>query len=270
MSAAPNPPFLIMDTTDCIPTTRVARRFGSRHAIRVRLLMLWLVLPVVVQAEDYIFTTTNGAITITGYTGSGGEVAIPGTIKDLPVTSIGEYAFNGRSSLGGITIPDRVTSIGGYAFQNCASLTNLTIGNRVTSIGDRAFSGCTSLISITIPDSVTKIGEDALLGCTSLTNVTIGSGITNLVRRLSGCRSLATITVAARNSVYSSVDGVLFNKSQMTLIQCPEGRTGRYSVPDGVAGIGANAFADCASLTNIAIPDSVTAIAGMRSLAART
>ena len=79
-----------------------------------------------------------------------------------------------------LIIPDSVTSIGNSALSGCTSLTSITIGNGVTSIGDSAFSGCTSLTSITIPDSVTSIGDDAFYKCTSLTSVTIGNGVTSI------------------------------------------------------------------------------------------
>ena len=42
------------------------------------------------------------------------------------VTSIGNWAFSGCSSLTNITIPEGVTSIGNYAFERCSSLTNIT------------------------------------------------------------------------------------------------------------------------------------------------
>jgi Tfp pilus assembly pilus retraction ATPase PilT len=49
-------------------------------------------LPAVVHAQ-FTFATSNGAVTITGYTGSGGDVTIPDTVNFLPVTSIGDTAF---------------------------------------------------------------------------------------------------------------------------------------------------------------------------------
>ena len=109
--------------------------------------MLLLTLPAAAQAQ-YTYTTNSGAITITGYTGLGGVVTIPGTITGLPVTRIGGGAFQGRTSLTSVTIPNSVTSIGDGVFSGCTSLTSVTIPNSVTSIGSGAFYDCTSLKGI--------------------------------------------------------------------------------------------------------------------------
>ena len=92
------------------------------------------------------------------------------TIPDS-VTSIGEAAFLGCTSLTSVTIPDSVTSIGEEAFYNCGSLTSVTIPDSVTTIGDFAFDSCYSLTSVTIPDSVTEIGWYAFIYCSSLESV---------------------------------------------------------------------------------------------------
>ena len=81
-----------------LPWPKQPARSGTtgllRTACAMKLLLLLLTLPAVVQAQ-FNYTTNNGTITITGYTGPGGAVAIPDTINGLPVTSIGDYAFGG-------------------------------------------------------------------------------------------------------------------------------------------------------------------------------
>jgi hypothetical protein len=268
------------------------------------LLLLLLTLPAVVQAQSYTnsygiwaYTTTNDTITITKYSGSGGDVTVPDRIPDttngLPVTSIGGYydpygnwwgAFYDRSSLTSVTIPNSVTSIGDDTFQFCSGLTNLTIGTNVTSIGDWAFLQCEALTSVTIPNSVTSIGDGAFYDCSGLTSVTIPNSVTsigggafcycasltsvtipNSVTSIGsepfyGCSGLTAITVDALNSCYSSVDGVLFNKNQTTLIEYPGRKVGSYTIPNSVTSIGDDAFEDCWSLTGVTIPNSVTSI----------
>ncbi len=68
---------------------------------------------------DFTYTATATEATITGYTGAGGVVTIPGTINSLPVTSIGDYAFVYRTDLTSVTIPASITTIGQQAFFYC-------------------------------------------------------------------------------------------------------------------------------------------------------
>ena len=198
-----------------------------------------LALPAVVQAQ-FTFTTNNGSITITGYTGPGGVVVIPASINSLPVTSTGAGAFEDCLSLTSVTIPDSVTSIGVQTFAECEGLTNIVIPNSVTNIGGWAFEDCPGLTSITIPSSVTTIGEgSAFFGCTSLTN----------------------ISVDPANPAYSSLNGVLFDEAQDTLIAYPDGLTNStYTIPNSVSSIGEEAFINCSSLSSVTVPGRVTNI----------
>ncbi|MBO5910547.1 MAG: leucine-rich repeat domain-containing protein, partial [Clostridia bacterium] len=118
------------------------------------------------------------------------------TVFTIPnsVTSIGEAAFSGCSSLTSVVIGDSVTSIGEEAFYDCDSLTSVVIGDSVTSIGKYAFFHCTSLTSVVIGDSVTSIGEDAFFNCSALTSVVIGDSVERIGNSaFSGCSSLTRI-----------------------------------------------------------------------------
>jgi hypothetical protein len=127
----------------------------------------------------------------------------------------------------------------------------------VSSIGQLAFYG-SGLTSVTIPDSVTSVGESAFSWCSRLASVTIGRGVTNLGNgAFSDNSSLAAITVDPLNPSYCSLDGVLFDKSRTTLLQCPGARPGDYRIPETVSTIGDGAFRSCGSLRDVHIPGSV-------------
>lgn len=134
-------------------------------------------------------------------------------------------------------------------------------GRTVTKLGTWAFYKCTSIKSVTIPDSVTKIGTCAFSGCSSLTSVTIPGGVTEIASTVfEKCTSLKEINVGESNTKYKSVDGVLFDIDMTTIVLCPTGKEGVYSIPDGITSIEFGAFSGCPFLTSVIIPDSVTEI----------
>jgi hypothetical protein len=128
----------------------------------VLLALLLLAATGAAQAQ-FTYTTNNGAITLAGYTGSGGAVVISNF-----VTSVGDYAFSGCTGLTGVTIPDSVTSIGEETFNDCTSLGSVLFSGSLTNIGYFAFEGCNSLTTVTIPGSVSGIGYGAFQLCPSL------------------------------------------------------------------------------------------------------
>ena len=178
------------------------------------------------------------------------EVVVPES-----VTEIGDYQFEGCTSLTSITIHSGVTSIGEYAFYNCSNLESVTFaeGSQLTSIGSRAFYECSSLTSIEIPSGVTSIGIDAFRDCSSLASVTFaeGSQLTSIGSyAFRDCSSLTSIDIPA--GVTSIEDSAFEYCSSLTGVGFAEG--------SGLTSIGDDAFNGCSSLTSIEIPAGVSSI----------
>ena len=92
--------------------------------------------------SDFEYEVEDGKVTITGYTGNGGDVVIPDEIEGLPVTCIGDNAFCYCTGLTSITLPEGCTTIGYYVFSGCTGLTSITLPNSITTISVGAFKGC--------------------------------------------------------------------------------------------------------------------------------
>jgi hypothetical protein len=199
------------------------------------------------------------------------------------VISIGNDTFSECTGLINVSIPTNVTSIGASAFSLCTNLRTTAIPDSVTNIGNAAFYACSHLSSVTIPGSVIRVGAGAFRWCSGLTNLTIANGVASIGFRafescqptsvlipqsvssidsapFFACSGLTAITVDPQNSSFSSVDGVLFNKNQTTLIQWPGGRGGSYIVPNSVTDIASGAFEFCLILTNVTIDVGLTGV----------
>ena len=149
------------------------------------------------------------------------------------VTSIGTYAFNGRSDITYLSIPYSIKSIGEFAFMGCGSsiavniadpeswcqmqlgnehasplssagkmlvhdieTTSFTVPETVTSIGAFTFYQCSCLKSLYIPGSVTSIGSSAFEDCDYLTSLTLSNGLQKIGgSAFEGCKRLSSLTI---------------------------------------------------------------------------
>ncbi len=128
------------------------------------------------------------------------------------------YSTDGtNATITGYTGPDGVVTI-----------PDTIDGLPVRCIGEFAFDTCPGLTGVVIPDSVTAISNSAFMGCCELTNINIPRNITYIgLSVFLFCSGLQTITADDLNPAYCSVDGVLFDKSQATLVAYPPGQTGQ-------------------------------------------
>lgn len=203
----------------------------------------------------------DNSLTITNYTGGGGDISVPELIDGHRVAEIGPAAFADCDVLAGITLPASVVTIGAGAFRYCYNLASVNLGNGVAMIADYAFYSCTSLTNIVLGTNVSTIGNGVFFYCGSLKGIAIPARVTAIGETaLQNCSALAEIVVAEGNPAFASSNGVLFDKTMTTLIQCPGGKAGDYAIPPGVAAVGNEAFRYCYSLTGIAMPASLATI----------
>ena len=214
--------------------------------------LLGLLTPGVARAQ-FLFVTNNGSITITGYTGPGGNVVIPSEANGLPVTGIGDYAFNSGPRLELISpsspFPVLVTlPLGVQPVQFVPPLgqpvlrpiqpqsiqpiqpilsspvqTSSILSSPAVIPHAVMSKGITGII---IPGSITNIGSFAFSFCTNLTLVTISNGLVRIG------------------------DGAFYECTRLPQV----------IIPGSVTAIGNNAFNDCTKLTGIKIPNSVASI----------
>lgn len=131
--------------------------------------------------------------------------------------------------------PSSIIHIGNYAFQNNSLLKSIVIPNHIETIGAYSFYNC-NLDLIEIPQSVSSIGRNAFL---------VGLG-------------LRGIYVDENNQNYSSIDGVLYDKKQETLILCPSYKK-EINIPTTVLTINENAFYQ-SLIEEINLPNSLIEI----------
>lgn len=168
-----------------------------------------------------------------------GNITIPASVtysgQTYTITAVGDSAFYGCYNLNEVSLPTTVISIGNSAFGYCFALSTVNMPSTLTSIGSNAFGGCVNLTGISLPSILQTIGAGAFRACNG------------------------SIAVDANNTTYSALNGVLYNKTQTTLIQCPTS-VSSVKIPNTVTSIGDDAFWGCVNLTAVFMPDAVSTI----------
>ncbi len=218
--------------------------------------------------NGFRFSITGTEATITGYTGTAKELAIP---TKITVT---------RTD----TTPPTVTTPGGVTQRPSQGTTNnntTSVDYAVVAVADDAFSGNLGIQTVTMAggtDSTGKVfgirsvGDRAFFACHDLTTITFASTTTSIGKNaLADCVALNSITVSEGNIRYKVVDGALYHYTAgagtglYTLEQYPLGNSAtEYKVPESVAGtlveIGEGAFWGSRFLETINLPAMVKTV----------
>ena len=142
---------------------------------------------------DYVYTVTDGNVTIEDYLGTDTEIVIPSTIAGKPVTEIGPMSFWMDDNMTSVVIPEGVTTIGKQAFNGNDNLANIKLPSTLKTIGERAFWG-TAITELNVPEGVTSIGREAFNSCKELSSVTLPESLTYIgPNAFNSCPSLNEI-----------------------------------------------------------------------------
>lgn len=176
------------------------------------------------------------------------------------VNRIMEKALNGANYLNDVEIPNNVISIGKEAFK-FSSVRCIKISDNVRIIEDDTFSNCYNLEKVILGENVESIGSGAFSYCGSLKYIYIPKKVKKLYEGIFyNCYNLERIDVDENNILYTSIDGVVFNKDKSILVCFPKGKSNSYTIPNGTKSIYDNAFYNCKDLENITFPESLREI----------
>ena len=192
------------------------------------------------------------------------------------ITSINNSTFWRCKKLVSIDIPETVTSIGGSAFYDCENLSCVNGGWGIASVSSYAFGECDKLQDADFIEGVLHIGDGAFSG-TALRRVLVSDNLISMGDHAFGvCDAL----------IYNEYDNAYYIGSitnpYMIFIQvkdldsssCEIHKDTRFlhsasfssskvvsiTLPNGIQKINGQVFGFCLQLTNIDIPDGVTAI----------
>jgi hypothetical protein len=220
--------------------------------------------PSVVRIGLYAFV---GCTSLTSIRIPAGVTSI---VEDNSFAPYGSFPFAYCTSLTAITVDPLnpvYSSLDGALFnKNQTTLLSYpggktgsyTVPGTVTNMASHAFRGSAGLTSVTTPDSITTLGDGVFYDCTNLASVVMGNNLTNIgTEEFSGCTALTSIAVGPFNPSFSSIDGVMFDKSQTTLLQFPPGKAGACTVPGKVRNIGFG-FNSCTKVTSVTVGNEVT------------
>lgn len=173
---------------------------------------------------------------------------------------IGRSSFNRCYNLSTVKVGPAVQTIERYAFVYCTSLKSITLPNSLRTLLYGAFAE-SGLTSVTLPEGVRIIGEYTFQSCPDLETIALPATVEYIgYCAITFDERLRSIDVAGSNQHYSSLEGVLYDKSQKILVSFPNLKSNYYQVPEGVEVIDTAAFEGCTAFRTITLPSTLKRI----------
>lgn len=151
--------------------------------------------------------------------GAVGNSAATSIVIPSTVTEIDARAFSSMPALKQVTVPASVKVLGDGAFKDCPLLEKVVILGDLKEIAPNTFANCEKLSEVSLPASVTAIGDGAFAGCTALKQISLPAQLKTIGDAAFAQSGLATLDLSGTN----------------------------------VAEVGARAFAECKSLTDVTV-----------------
>lgn len=166
--------------------------------------------------------------------------------------------FDDNKEITAIEFTEKLETVKYRYFENLSGLKSLVLPEGIISIGYNAFENCSSLEKITLPDSVASLDTNVFLGCSSLKEITLGSNVSSLSKAtFSGIDSLEKITVSEDNPYFFSQSGILYKKSDYSIICIPKCIKGGIVIPEGIKLLNYDDFSNHPFITSYSLPVSV-------------
>ena len=173
---------------------------------------------------------------------------------------IGEKAFQKCSALQKIILPNNLSYLGKRAFMECENMTQIELPESLDTLNEETFAMCGSLVYLIIPDNIKNIESRAFYFCTSLISLFIGSSLESIApQAFNGCQTLRSIEINTNNSTYCSMNGMIMDKLQSTLIAYPSAGLD-VKLPDGIKVIAPYALAECNEINSLYLPSNLETI----------
>ncbi len=222
----------------------------------------------------------NGVLTIRGtgrmcdplpkddYPWASCQETVTSVIIEEGITTVSENAFE-DFQLDAISLPTTLERIEANAFNAAFCVSDVKTLDfsgmpNLTYIDEYAFFMATEVETLILPDSLTYLAPTAFQA-TKIKTVHIPAGVgMELVtehRAFPQCRELEAFTVDPANPYFSTVDGVLTDKTGKIIYSWPEGTIDNYLViPDKFTTIAPYGFFMMDTVYGIYVPDTITSI----------